>query len=33
LSFQHLRPQRRTERNSSPQQLLSTPTSYSSGGE
>jgi hypothetical protein len=33
LSFRHLRPQRRTKRNSSPQQLLSTPTSSSSGGE
>jgi hypothetical protein len=32
-SFRHLRPQRRTERNSSPQQLLSTPTSSSSGGD
>jgi hypothetical protein len=33
LSFQHLRPQRRMEMNLSPQQLLSTPTSSSSGGE
>jgi hypothetical protein len=33
LSFRHLRPQRRTERNSSPQQLPSTPTSSSSGGD
>jgi hypothetical protein len=32
LFFQHLRPQR-TERDSSPQHLLSTPTSSSSGGE
>jgi hypothetical protein len=31
LSFRHLCPQRRTERNSSPQQLLSTPTSSSLG--
>jgi hypothetical protein len=31
LSFLHFRPQRRTERNSSPQQLLSTPMSSSSG--
>jgi hypothetical protein len=33
LSFRHLRPQRRMERNSSPQQLLSTPMSSSSGGD
>ena len=33
LSFWHLRPQRRTERNSPPLQLLFTPTSTSSGGD
>jgi hypothetical protein len=32
LSFQHLCPQRRTERDSPSRQLLSTPTSFSSGG-
>jgi hypothetical protein len=33
LSFWHLRPQRRTKRNSPSRQLLSTPTSFSSGGD